>query len=1033
MNHNQLKNLFLSQSYEDAWQDYRASLNKKNFVRWDYVILTASNEAQAEAYRAQLVFRQENGWLPKQTRFLVLPDPDGKRVGSGGATLNVLREIWQLEHSFDGLRLLVIHSGGDSKRVPQYSACGKLFSPVPRELPDGRASTLFDEFMIGMAGVPSRMQEGMLVLSGDVLLLFNPLQIDGQLDGAAAISMKEHVSIGKNHGVFLNNGRDEVLKFLHKQSEETLTSMGAVNAQGNVDLDTGAILMGVKLVNALFSLISSESDAGRSVDDGKFAEFVNETSRISFYGDFLYPLAQDATLESYLLEEAEGAINDELLSCRRKIWEVLAPFSLKLFSLSPAQFIHFGTTRELLGLVTEELDDYAGLGWSRHVSSVADISNDPDASFAAHNAYIGRRTGIGKGAYIENSFILDQTQVGEGAIVSGLKLRGYQVPAHTVMHGLPICVNGKDAVVIRVYDVTDNPKDRLSGGGSFLGTTMEAFLQKNDLKASDLWKDEEDYLWFARWYPVCDDLQQALEMTTVLLHMAQGTASEAERNRWLEAPRTSLYESFNHARQQAMFDWERDLENRIISRRFEQALENGRSEADALRTFGIRGITEGIYRELMNDAAEASFSIRIRIYHALATYMKEEEVIFGDAGGEDLEQMCYKLIREEISRGMGLEDLHINHAGKRKIAEQEVNVKLPVRVNWGGGWTDTPPQCNELGGVVLNAAITLGGRYPVQVCVRKLDELQVEFESQDIGVYGTITELAELQNCNNPYDPFALHKAALLVCGVIPMNRDCDTSLKEVLQELGGGIYLSTQVVGIPKGSGLGTSSILSAACVKGIYRFMGQDISDARVSDTVLTMEQLMSTGGGWQDQVGGLVPGVKFITSRPGMQQKLDIEPLKLSEETKCELQERFALIYTGQRRLARNLLRDVVGGYIAGRADSLEALHEMRKLAALMRFQLEQGDVDAFAELLNEHWKRSLQLDGGTSNTCIDQIFLSCEDLIDAHFICGAGGGGFLQVILKRGITKETLRKRLHSVFQDSGVDVWESEFVWENTFC
>lgn len=84
-------------------------------------------------------------------------------------------------------------------------------------------------------------------------------------------------------------------------------------------------------------------------------------------------------------------------------------------------------------------------------------------------------------------------------------------------------------------------------------------------------------------------------------------------------------------------------------------------------------------------------------------------------------------------------------------------------------------------------------------------------------------------------------------------------------------------------------------------------------------------------------------------------------------------------------------------------------------------------------SQHWQRSLQLDEGTSNTCIDQIFLACEDLIDAHFICGAGGGGFLQVILKRGITKEALRKRLHSVFQDSGVDVWESEFVWENTFC
>lgn len=92
----------------------------------------------------------------------MLPDPDGKRVGSGGATFNVLRYIAEQEPSadpaglFKGRRILVIHSGGDSKRVPQYSACGKLFSPVPRQLPNGYASTLFDEFVIGMSGVPSR-------------------------------------------------------------------------------------------------------------------------------------------------------------------------------------------------------------------------------------------------------------------------------------------------------------------------------------------------------------------------------------------------------------------------------------------------------------------------------------------------------------------------------------------------------------------------------------------------------------------------------------------------------------------------------------------------------------------------------------------------------------------------------------------------------------------------------------------------------------------------------------------------------------
>ena len=74
--------------------------------------------------------------------------------------------------------------------MPQYSALGKLFSPVPHELPNGRNSTLFDEFMISMSSVPSRIREGMVLLSGDVLLLFNPLQIDYNNVGAAAISFK---------------------------------------------------------------------------------------------------------------------------------------------------------------------------------------------------------------------------------------------------------------------------------------------------------------------------------------------------------------------------------------------------------------------------------------------------------------------------------------------------------------------------------------------------------------------------------------------------------------------------------------------------------------------------------------------------------------------------------------------------------------------------------------------------------------------------------------------------------------------------
>ena len=120
------KNLFLRQSYLDGYEAYELSLteSKRRPELWDYVILTASNESQAQSYREQIDYRLAEGKLPKSTNYAVIPDPDGKRVGSGGATLNVLRYIREREDTFKGKKILVIHSGGDSKRVPQYSACG---------------------------------------------------------------------------------------------------------------------------------------------------------------------------------------------------------------------------------------------------------------------------------------------------------------------------------------------------------------------------------------------------------------------------------------------------------------------------------------------------------------------------------------------------------------------------------------------------------------------------------------------------------------------------------------------------------------------------------------------------------------------------------------------------------------------------------------------------------------------------------------------------------------------------------------------
>lgn len=1017
-----IKNLFLRQSYLDAWEDYETSLVKKSFPKWDYCILTASNEEQAKAYHTQIEYRIANHCLPVETKYVVLPDPDGKRVGSGGASFNVIRYIAEDSGNeagcFSGKRILVIHSGGDSKRIPQYSACGKLFSPVPRELPNGKPSTLFDEFIISMSGMPSRMKEGMMTLSGDVLLLFNALQIDYQFKGAAAISIKENVMTGKDHGVFRNDGNGVVDAFLHKLSVEQLTKAGAVNETGDVDIDTGAIVFDSVILERLYSLISTDG----KVDEDKFAEFVNEEARISFYGDFLYPLAKSATLEEYYEEAPEGTMCDALLSCRKKIWDVLHDINMSLISLAPAEFIHFGTTRELLELVDEQIGDYEFLNWLRCV-----CTNVSTNDYAVNNGLI-TNSEIGKGCYIENAYVTNSV-IGDGSIISQIQVEDITVPEHVVLHGLKL---SDESYMARIYGVKDNPKGTLGDEVSFLGIQLSFMCDRYKLREV-LWDaGKAEYLWTAKLYPSAGSWKEACKWALLLYQMSTGAASDEEVDVWASKKRYSLESGYNAADVTNIVCWNQDMENRILVEKYLTAIVNDADAQEARKIFGKEGIGEKRFFLLMQKAEEADSSVKIRIYYNLSLYLSQEDQSFGEISSEVLEEKCFAAIRNSIYENAAKK---VAYLPERRIQKDIVSVQLPVRVNWGGGWTDTPPHCMEQGGVVLNAAITLRGELPIRIVVKKLEELKVVFESIDAGVKEEFTELSALQDCHDPFDMVALHKAALIACGLIPavINTEgkeagnINGSLQEILKQIGGGVYLSTEVVNIPRGSGLGTSSILAGACMKGLFEFFGEEKSEDDLYQSVLSMEQIMSTGGGWQDQVGGLTSGIKLITTKPGIDQIIKVEKLELTEQAMQELSKRFVLIYTGQRRLARNLLRDVVGNYLAGRKESLYALEEMKKLAVLMKLELEQGDVDGFARLLNEHWKLSKMLDEGSTNTCIEQIFLCCEDLIDGRFIAGAGGGGFLQVILKKNVTKDQLHERLYSVFQSSGVDVWECEIV------
>ncbi len=962
------KSLYLSQSYQDAWSDYQRSLHRDSFPVWDHVILTASNEHQAHSFELQIESRR--AFLPAHTQFTVVPDEGGVRVGSGGATLAVLK--WLEAHGgWRGKRVLVIHSGGDSKRVPQYSALGKLFSPVPHELPDGRSSTLFDEFLIAMSAVPGRIREGMLLLSGDVLLLFNPLLIDWSGSGAAVISFKEDVETGKDHGVYLKGNDGNVKAFLHKQSVETLRSVGAVNDMDCVDIDTGAILFGVDVLDSLFSLISTDG----VFDKEKYLEKVNDNVRLSLYGDFQYPLATDSTLDAFYDEKPEGEFCQELKNSRTEVWEALRPYRLKLLRLAPAKFIHFGTTGEILELMCSGVADYSDLGWSSVTNS--------SSVYPSYHSVVSPRASVGEGVYAEVSYVHDEAIVGEGTVLSHIDVTNEEIPPHVVLHGLKQ-TNGK--FVCRIFGVEDNPKE-----DKLFGHVIPKKIAKN--------------LWLAPIYPEKDTIKEAIAAALDLY-------KKVNEEDWDNVIRgKSLAEGFNDADPEAIIAWNKRMAELVAMNDIAAIINGKKPAAEAHLSAPLTKIQN---EWLENRLKDTDYGTEMRLHYYVARAL-------GEVVGEKEMSRAFDSLSRNILR-VTMTELQENTAAR--ILKDKVNVALPLRVNWGGGWSDTPPYCNENGGTVLNAAILLKGERPVSVSIKKIEEKKIVFESRDMDVHGEFRDISELQKVGDPFDSFVLQKAALLACGVIPA---AGGSLDTVLDRIGGGFWMDTEVTGVPKGSGLGTSSILAAACVKALFEFLGIEHTEDTLYSTVLCMEQIMSTGGGWQDQVGGVTNGIKFISSGPGLVQNIKVQHIKPEEHVMDELNERFCLIYTGQRRLARNLLRDVVGRYIGNEADTVYALDEIQRVAALMRFELERGHVDAFAKLLNRHWELSKMIDGGSTNTLIDQIFDSIEDLIAGKMVCGAGGGGFLQVLLRKGITKEELQSRLKYVFSDTEIKMWDCTLV------
>jgi fucokinase len=211
---------------------------------------------------------------------------------------------------------------------------------------------------------------------------------------------------------------------------------------------------------------------------------------------------------------------------------------------------------------------------------------------------------------------------------------------------------------------------------------------------------------------------------------------------------------------------------------------------------------------------------------------------------------------------------------------------------------------------------------------------------------------------------------------------------------------------------------------LKSLAQLSGEKLKLDQLFDRVLGLEQMLTTGGGWQDQVGGLIPGIKLLTSLPGVPQMPKWKIVELPHGVIDELNKRLVLVYTGQRRLAKRLLRNIMGNYISGDPKTLSCLNQIQVLAKQMNKLLIQGDLDEFGYLLEQHWQVNKVLDPGCTNPFIDEFFK-----VVAPYICGGklagAGGGVMALVTRDEIGVRRLEKRLIELYSNSDVRVWRCE--------
>lgn len=904
-----------------------------------------------------------------------ISDPEDKKIGSGGGT------VWLLERSFQhevGLqqkdlfgnqtfqkwlsanKRIIIHAGGQSRRLPAYAPSGKILTPIPVfRWARGQCidQTLLDLQLPLLTQIINNAPKGIntLIASGDVYIRSTASLATIPNVDVVCFGLWGEASLATNHGVFVSSrtSPDKLEYMLQKPAVSTLDKL----IESHLFLiDIGIWLLSDRAVQVLMRKSHHSPDSHIGYYD--------------LYSDFGLALGEHPT-----------HFDPEISS-----------LSVAILPLDGGEFYHYGTSRELLSstLTLQNLiADQREIIQRKVKAHPAIFTQNADLSISltSQNAQV----------WIENSCLGSNWRLTNHHIITGIPQNNWDIflPPQICIDIVPI---GEAQFAVRPYGFFDTFKgDIYAPTTMWMNASFSEWCKNREIDIAVCGAKGTD-IQSAKLFPVCNRIE---EVEDALRFMIGLDMTQKGKYIWLSHERLSADMLLAQANLRRLYKQRAHFLSHnlnTLARNYKKSVFYQLNLKDLSQKFIQNNLP--LPSELLDTD-----SILTRMQDAMfrASVLKHTDSNIANR----YEKKSFNLLSEAI----------IEAGFKQKkipcltvYPDQIVWSRSPVRIDLAGGWTDTPPQCFFDGGCVVNMAIELNGQPPIQVYIKPTKEYQILFRSIDLGSTEIIHTWEELRHFNQIGSPFSIPKAAVALAGFLPeFSYKSYPSLQKQLQDFGAGFEI-TLLSAIPAGSGLGTSSILASTILGAINDFCGLTWDNNDICQQTLILEQLLTSGGGWQDQYGGVFHGVKLLQTSPQMHQIPTIRWSPNHLFTDSRYKECHLLYYTGITRVAKNILAEIVRNMFLNSTEQLELLSQMKQHALDTFDAIQSGKFEELGRLVGKSWMQNRLLDAGTSPASIVSIIEKVKDYILGCKLPGAGGGGYLYMIAKDPIAARYIREIL-----------------------